>query len=351
VQNIVKSTLHCFPSDCEKQLQHLRAATGITPFCQKLKEAGFPSLSSNSISVMQVNMGKVCNLSCQHCHVEAGPHRTESMSRDTAAACLTVLAENDIPTLDITGGSPEMNPHLTWLVEEAVRLGRKVMVRTNLAVLDQAMYAHLAGFYARQGVELIASLPCYLEENIDRQRGEGVYISSIRVLKYLNKLGYGREHSQLRLSLVYNPGGPFLPPDQQSLEADYRRELMRRHKIVFSRLYTITNVPVGRFLKSLHETSSLEDYLVRLADAFNTAAAGMVMCRKMISVGWDGQLYDCDFNQMLGLPCAPESAQHIDSFNPDALNSRRIITENHCYACTAGAGSSCSGAIAAKAAI
>jgi radical SAM/Cys-rich protein len=347
----VKSNLPCYTSDCEKQLQHLRAAAGIIPFCQKLQEAGFPSLNSNGISVMQVNMGKVCNLSCKHCHVEAGPDRAESMSRVTAAACLAVLAENDIPVLDITGGSPEMNPNLTWLIGEAVKLGRKVMVRTNLAVLDQPLYAHLAGFYASHGVELIASLPCYLEENIDRQRGEGVYISSLRVLKYLNKLGYGRERSVLRLSLVYNPGGAYLPPDQQALEADYRRELMRRHKIVFSRLYTITNVPVGRFLKSLNETSSLEDYLARLAEAFNPAAAGMVMCRKMISVGWDGQLYDCDFNQMLGLPCAPESAQHIDSFNPDALNRRWIVTENHCYACTAGAGSSCAGTIAAKAAI
>jgi len=341
----VKSTLHCLTSECEKQLQYLRAAAGITPFCQKLKEAVLPPMCSKGISVMQVNMGKVCNLSCKHCHVEAGPDRTESMSRETAAACLAVLAENDIPALDITGGSPEMNPHLTWLVEEAVKLGRKVMIRTNLAVLDQALYAHLAGFYASHGVELIASLPCYLEDNIDRQRGEGVYVSSIRILKYLNKLGYGRERSQLRLSLVYNPGGAFLPPDQQALEADYRRELMRRHKIVFSRLYTITNVPVGRFLKSLNETSSLEDYLARLADAFNPAAVGMVMCRKMISVGWDGQLYDCDFNQMLGLPCAPESSQHIERFNIDTMSSRRIITENHCYACTAGCGSSCSGAV------
>jgi radical SAM/Cys-rich protein len=341
----------CLTNDCEKQLRDLRAASGIVPFKQKLKEAGFPSLNNNGMSVMQVNMGKICNLSCQHCHVEAGPDRTESMSRETAAACLAVLAGNEIPTLDITGGSPEMNPNLTWLIGEAVRLGRKVMVRTNLVVLDQALYAHLADFYASHRVELIASLPCYLEENIDRQRGEGVYVSSIRTLKYLNKLGYGRERSGLRLSLVYNPGGAFLPPDQQALEADYRRELMRRHKIVFSRLYTITNVPVGRFFKSLNETGSLADYLAVLADAFNPAAAGMVMCRNMISVGWDGQLYDCDFNQMLGLPCSPEAAQHIDNFNLNTLNNRRIITENHCYACTAGAGSSCSGTIAAKAAI
>ncbi len=347
----MKGTLPCYTRDCEQQLQHLRAAAGIAPFSQKLKEAGFPSLNSSGISLMQVNMGKVCNLSCKHCHVEAGPHRPESMSRETAASCLAVLAENDIPTLDITGGSPEMNPHLTWLIEEAVKLGRKVMVRTNLAILDQPLYAHLADFYASHGVELIASLPCYTEENIDRQRGEGVYISSIRVLKYLNKLGYGRERSILRLNLVYNPGGAFLPPDQQALEADYKRELMRRHKIVFSKLYTITNVPVGRFLISLNETGSLGDYLALLADAFNPAAAGMVMCRDMISVGWDGQLYDCDFNQMLGLSCAPETAQHIDNFNPNALKSRRIVTENHCYACTAGAGSSCAGTIAAKAAI
>jgi radical SAM/Cys-rich protein len=347
----VKSTIHRLPSDSDKQLQCLRTAAGVAPFRHKIREGGLSPLISNGISVMQVNMGKVCNLSCKHCHVEAGPERTESMSRETVSACLAVLAETNITTLDITGGSPEMNPHLTWLIEEAVKLGSKVMVRTNLAVLDQALHAHLAGFYASHGVELIASLPCYLGKNIDHQRGDGVCGSSIRVLKHLNKLGYGREHSQLRLNLVYNPGGAFLPPDQQALEADYRMEMMRRYKIVFTKLYTMTNVPVGRFLRALNDTGSLVDYLVCLAGAFNPAAAGMVMCRSMISVGWDGRLYDCDFNQMLGLLCAPESSQHIDEFNIETLSNRSITTENHCYACTAGAGSSCGGAIAAEAAI
>jgi radical SAM/Cys-rich protein len=270
------------------------------------------------------------------------------MSRETVSACLSVLDETNIPILDITGGSPEMNPNFTWLIEKAVKLGRKVIVRTNLSVLEQEEYHQLAEFYAGHKVEVVASLPCYLEKNVDRQRGDGVYGASIRALKHLNKLGYGREHSQLWLNLVYNPGGAFLPPDQQALEADYKMEMMRRHKIVFTKLYTITNVPVGRFLRSLNDTSSLEDYLVQLADAFNPAAAGLVMCRSMISVGWDGRLYDCDFNQMLGLPCALESSQYIDRFNINTMNTRRIITENHCYACTAGAGSSCGGVVVAN---
>lgn len=332
-------------SDSEKQLQRLRTAVQVTPFCHRLREAGLLPFISSGIAVMQVNLGKVCNLSCKHCHVDAGPARTESMSRKTAASCLTALDNTGIPALDITGGAPELNPHLTWLIEEAVKLGRKVMVRTNLTVLDQRDYAQLAEFYASHGVEVIASLPYYLGKSTDRQRGDGVFDTSIRVLQHLNNLGYGREQSQLRLNLVYNPGGAFLPPAQHAVEADFRREMMRRHEIVFTRLFTITNVPVGRFLSFLSESGNLEKYLVRLAGAFNPATAGQVMCRSQISVGWDGRLYDCDFNQMLDLPCTPEASSHIDKFDLTALNSRRIILENHCYACTAGAGSSCGGAV------
>jgi len=332
-------------SDSEKQLQCLRTAAKVVPFRERLMEAGLLPLVSSGISVMQVNLGKVCNLSCKHCHMDAGPTRTESMSRETAANCLAVLDKNGIPALDITGGAPELNPHLTWLIEEAVKLDRKVMVRTNLTVLDQKDYAQMAEFYAIHGVEVIASLPYYLGKNTDRQRGDGVFDTSIRVLRHLNKLGYGREQSQLRLNLVYNPGGAFLPPVQHAVESDFKRELMNRYGIAFTRLFTITNVPVGRFLIFLSESGNLEDYLVRLAGAFNSAAAGQVMCRSQISVGWDGRLYDCDFNQVLEMNCDPESPQHIDKFDIKTLRNRRIITENHCYACTAGAGSSCGGAV------
>ncbi|MFX4263025.1 arsenosugar biosynthesis radical SAM (seleno)protein ArsS [Pelotomaculum propionicicum] len=308
-------------------------------------ETGLLPLVSRSISVLQVNVGKVCNLSCKHCHVEAGPARTESMSRETAASCLNALDNSGIPTLDITGGAPELNPHLTWLIEETARMGRKVMVRTNLTVLDQKDYAHLPEFYAGHNVEVNASLPYYMGRNTDRQRGEGVFDTSIRVLRRLNKLGYGLEQSRLALNLVYNPGGAFLPPAQHAVEADFERELMCRYGIAFTRLFTLTNVPVGRFLNFLTESGNMEEYMARLSGAFNPAAAGQVMCTSQISVGWDGRLYDCDFNQMLDLPCAPESSRHIDDFNMEALIGRRIITENHCYACTAGAGSSCGGAV------
>jgi len=221
------------------------------------------------------------------------------------------------------------------------------MVRTNLTLLDRPDYAHLAEFFASQGVEVVASLPYYLGRNTDRQRGDGVFDATVRVLRRLNELDYGLEQGGLTLDLVYNPGGAFLPPAQHAVEADFRRELLRRHGIVFTNLFTITNVPVGRFLRFLSESGNLEEYLDRLAGAFNPAAAGQVMCRSMIAVGGDGRLYDCDFNQMLDLPCAPEVPGHIDEFDLAALSSRRIILENHCYACTAGAGSSCGGAVVA----
>ncbi len=331
-------------SDSERQLQCLRSASAV-PFKEKLSEAGLLHLVSSGISVMQVNLGKVCNMSCKHCHVGAGPERTESMSRETAASCLAVLDNTGIPVLDITGGAPELNPHLTWLIEEAVGLGRKVIVRTNLTILEQKGYAQLVQFYASHRVELIASLPYYSGRNTDRQRGDGVFDSSIRVLQQLNKLGYGSEHSVLMLNLVYNPGGAYLPPAQHAVEADFKRELARRYGISFTRLFTISNVPVGRFLSFLTESGNLEEYMARLSGAFNPAAAAQIMCRSQISVGWDGRLYDCDFNQMLDLPCAPESSRYIDDFDMEVLSNRRIITENHCYACTAGAGSSCGGAV------
>lgn len=314
----------------------------IPPFIDKMKEAALYPLQSTEISVLQVNVGKICNLMCKHCHVEAGSTRTESMGKEIMSHCLEVLAQTPIATLDITGGAPELNPHLPWFIESAVQMGKKVMVRTNLTVLEKPEYSHLAEFYAQHKVEIVASLPYYLEKNTDKQRGGGVFKSSINVLRRLNSLGYGQ--GELDLTLVYNPGGAFLPPNQQAVEADFKKELKNRYGIVFNKLFTITNVPVGRFLKFLQESGNLAGYYERLCQAFNPAAAANVMCRNLISVGWDGRLYDCDFNQMLGLTCKPGLPNHIKDFDFARLQKREIILENHCYACTAGAGSSCGGA-------
>lgn len=315
----------------------------IPPFIDKMKEAALYPLYSTGISVLQVNVGKTCNLACKHCHVEAGPGRPESMSRETMSHCLEVLANNPIGTLDITGGAPELNPHLPWFIASAAALGKKVMVRTNLTVLEQPEYQHLPELYAQHKVEIVASLPYYTERDTDRQRGSGVFRSAITVLQKLNSLGYGQ--GELRLTLVYNPGGAFLPPNQKAVEADFKRELGRRYGIVFDELFTLTNVPVGRFLKFLQETGNLAGYRERLAKAFNPAAAANVMCRNLISVGWDGTLYDCDFNQMLGLACNRGVPNHIKDFDFERLRQREIVLADHCYACTAGAGSSCGGAI------
>jgi len=331
----------------KEQLELIQSGTNVLPFSRKLEEVGLFPLFSEGIDVMQVNLGAACNLSCKHCHVEAGPKRNESMNKETVDSCLAVLAESDISTLDITGGAPELNPHLNRFIEEAVKLGKKVMVRTNLTILENPVYTHIAEQYARHKVELVASLPYYQQKNTDRQRGDGVFDTSIRVLKKLNELGYGQPQSGLQLNLVYNPGGAFLPPAQHAIEAEFRRELLRRYGIVFNNLFTITNVPIGRFLGFLLQSGNLEGYFNRLAGVFNPAAAAKVMCRNQISVGWDGYLYDCDFNQMLGLTCATEGPPHISSFNLDELKRRRIVLDNHCYACTAGAGSSCGGATVA----
>ncbi|MTI79554.1 MAG: radical SAM/Cys-rich domain protein [Firmicutes bacterium] len=330
-------------NDQELQLTHLERVNNITPFVEKIKETNLYPLKSKDIKIMQTNVGKVCNMYCKHCHVNAGPHRTESMNLETMAQCLRVLADTDITTLDITGGAPELNPHLPWFIEEANKLRRRVMVRTNLTVLSQPEYTHLMELYARHNVELVSSLPYYRDKDTDKQRGQGVFETSIQILRDLNNLGYSQKQSPLKLNLVYNPGGAFLPPAQHSIEADFRKELRDRHGIVFNNLLTITNVPVGRFLTFLHQSGNLPRYMDKLAGAFNPLAADRVMCRDMISVGWEGQLYDCDFNQMLGLNCQPG---HIREFDLAALQQRHIELHNHCYACTAGAGSSCGGATA-----
>ncbi|WP_455245022.1 arsenosugar biosynthesis radical SAM (seleno)protein ArsS [Petrachloros mirabilis] len=333
-------------ASAREQLRILGQSTALPPFETRLEQAGLLPLCATGITVFQVNVGKLCNQTCRHCHVDAGPDRTESMSRETAELCISALAQTDIPTVDITGGAPELNPNFRFLVEQARRLNRHVMERCNLSVLLLPSQADLADFLAAHQVEIVASLPYYRATQTDAQRGEGTFEKSIQSLRLLNKLGYGRPDSGLLLNLVHNPVGAFLPPKQEAIEAQFRKELRTRHGIEFNHLYTITNMPVSRFLEFLVESGNYEGYMERLANAFNPAAAAGVMCRYTLSVGWDGMLYDCDFNQMLELTVDHEAPAHIKDFDPDRLNRRRIVTRNHCYGCTAGSGSSCGGAVA-----
>ena len=311
-----------------------------------MEEAGLHPLRSTGMTVLQINVGKLCNQTCRHCHVDAGPDRIESMSRETAELCIQALAETDIPSVDITGGAPELNPNFRWLVEQARGLNRHVMDRCNLSVLLLPSQADLAQFLAAHRVEIVASLPYYREPQTDAQRGEGVFDKSIQGLRRLNQLGYGKPDSGLVLNLVHNPVGAFLPPKQDAIESQFRKELRVKYGIEFNRLYSITNMPISRFLEFLVDSGNYEAYMQRLANAFNPAAAAGVMCRYTLSVGWDGTLYDCDFNQMLDLPVASGATPHIRNFNFAQLQQRTIVTGNHCYGCTAGSGSSCGGAVA-----
>lgn len=327
------------------QLKLLADSTRYPPFETQLNQAGLLPLRATGITVFQINVGKLCNQTCRHCHVDAGPDRTESMSRETAELCIRALGKTDIPTVDITGGAPELNPNFRWLVEQSRALGRHVMDRCNLSVLLLPSQADLAEFLAAHRVEIIASLPSYRAAQTDAQRGGGVFEKSIEGLQRLNALGYGKEGTGLLLNLVYNPVGAFLPPKQEAIEAQFRKELRARHGIEFNHLYTITNMPISRFLEFLVESGNYEGYMERLANAFNPTAAAGVMCRYTLSVGWDGTLYDCDFNQMLDLPVDHGAPNHIRHFDVARLTARQIVTRNHCYGCTAGSGSSCGGAV------
>lgn len=315
-------------------------------FDKTLAERGHALLRALRIDTLQVNVGKLCNQTCTHCHVDAGPARTEIMTRETADAVVSVVRRHpELRTVDLTGGAPEMNPHFEYLVEQCRAMGRHVMDRCNLTVFFVRDKQHLPKFLADHQVEVIASLPCYLEENVDQQRGKGVYGRSIEALRLLNALGYGQEGTGLALNLVYNPLGPKLPPPQADLEADYRDELAKRFGIRFNRLYTITNMPISRFLDDLHRAGQYEAYMEKLITSFNPASVDGLMCRSLISVNWDGRLSDCDFNQMLDLPVEGAAPQTIHEFDLARLARRRVVTGMHCYGCTAGAGSSCGGAI------
>lgn len=315
-------------------------------FSQTLADHGLLPLEAKGIQTLQVNVGKLCNQTCTHCHVDAGPSRTEVMTRDTIEAILSVVRENSsITTIDITGGAPEMNPHFEYLVAECRALGRKVMDRCNLTVFFVKGKTHLPQFLSEHQVEIVASLPCYSEDNVDQQRGKGVFERSISALQQLNQLGYGNEGSGLILNLVFNPLGPKLPPDQHELEMDYKHELRNRFGIEFNQLFTITNMPISRFLDDLREVGQYDDYMALLINSFNPVSTEALMCRTLVSVGWDGRLYDCDFHQMLDIPLSAGLPQTIHDFELQALAHRPIVMAQHCFGCTAGSGSSCSGAL------
>jgi len=325
-------------------------------FEEKLAQHGL-DLAPLGVETLQVNVTRLCNQACHHCHVDASPKRTEQMSRATVDRCLEILARNEsIANLDITGGAPELNPHFDYFVETARRLGKHVMVRHNLTVTIDGnpqtgeSKRHLPEFFARHRVEVISSLPYFQEFFTDKQRGNGVFKKSVESLRLLNEQGYGKSDGAqgfgLALNLIYNPVGAFLPASQESLERQFKKELEAKFGVVFNRLFTITNMPINRFKKDLERLNAYEEYMARLVNAFNPAAARGVMCRSLISVGHDGKLYDCDFNQMLDLNLSEESGETVFDFDLDKLLDRKIIFGPHCYGCAAGAGSSCGGATA-----
>ncbi len=315
-------------------------------FKKKIDSAGFFPLKPSKLEIFQMNIGYMCNQTCKHCHVDAGPDRKEIMTRETMQQCLEVLVKLKNCTLDITGGAPEMNPNFRWLVSEAHACGvSEIIVRSNLTIITANPKFHdLPDIFKANNVRVVSSLPFYNAGKTDRQRGEGVFKDSIIGLQMLNKVGYGKEGSGLILDLVYNPVGAFLPGDQNQLERDFKKELKEHFQIDFNNLFTITNVPVSRFLDFLIESGNYEEYMEKLVTAFNPAAIAGVMCRNTISVDWQGNLYDCDFNQMLGLQTEVQAGQHVSNFDLNKLEHRQIVIGQHCFACTAGAGSSCQGA-------
>jgi radical SAM/Cys-rich protein len=318
-------------------------------FAQTLRENGAVELLRAETTTLQINVGKLCNQACHHCHVDAGPKRTEIMTAEIARRVMHILAASpSITTVDITGGAPELNPNFRWLVEESQRLGRHVIDRCNLTVLLEETQHDLADFLAVRRVEIIASLPCYTAENVDKQRGKGVFEKSMDALLKLNGLGYGMPGSELKLSLVYNPVGASLPPPQEKLEADYKHHLRKEHGIEFHQLLTITNMPIHRFEEDLQRQGKHDAYMELLKKNFNPATLHGLMCRSLVSIGYDGKLYDCDFNQMLDMELehagGAATVWDIETFTGWA--GRRITTAGHCFGCTAGAGSSCTGALA-----
>lgn len=337
-------------SKTERQLEILSNGlftNGSLPtFAEKIKQSNQFPMRPSKIEILQINVGYMCNQVCAHCHVDAGPDRKEIMTKETMLEILEVLKTTDVNTLDLTGGAPEMNPNFRWFVEEAAKIGVKdFIVRSNLTIiLANKKYNDLPEFFAKHNIHIISSLPYYKKEKTDKQRGDGVFNKSIMALQMLNEVGYGIENSPLKLDLVYNPSGAFLPSNQMALQKDFKKALKEDFDIDFNQLFAITNLPISRFLDYLINTDNYEDYMHTLVEAYNPKAVENVMCKNTISVSWDGYLYDCDFNQMLGLKVASKE-KHISQFNAEYLNSRNIVISQHCYGCTAGAGSSCQGSV------
>jgi radical SAM/Cys-rich protein len=322
-----------------------RAAVG---FDEKLAAHGLELRRAGVVETLQVNVGKLCNQACKHCHVDASPRRTEIMTRETAEQVVSAVRRFRIPTLDITGGAPELNPSFRHLVAEARRAGAHVIVRHNLTVMFEPGQDDLPEFFRGHAVEVVSSLPYFLEQQTDAQRGAGVFQKSVEALRRLNAAGYGSDGGGLTLNLVYNPTGAFLPPAQESIESDFKRELWARHRVTFDRLYTITNMPIKRFLEYLRRSGNEERYMRKLVEAFNPSTVEGLMCRHLVSVDWTGKLYDCDFNQMLELGVPEGLPQTIADLDPAAFAGRPVATGAHCFGCTAGAGSSCGGAVTAN---
>ena len=317
----------------------------IKPFIKTLSDNGL-NVSRASIEILQINIGRLCNQACHHCHVEAGPKRTENMEQKTVERVIDLLeSSNNIHTVDITGGAPELNPNFRRLVIAARKMGKKVIDRCNLTVLYEPGQEETATLLKDQQVHIVASLPCYSKDNVEKQRGRGVFNKSISWLHLLNSLGYGKSDTGLKLDLVYNPTGPFLPPSQEKLERDYKLELKELFGIEFNHLYAITNMPIKRFLNDLERSNKLQAYMELLANSFNPNAGMGIMCRNLVSVAWNGELFDCDFNQMLEMPLGAGKKTLWDISSFDEFEGEKITFANHCYACTAGAGSSCGGAL------
>ena len=315
-------------------------------FANVLKNAKAYPLQPNPVEILQINLGYMCNQVCAHCHVDAGPDRKEIMSKATMQLCLDALKKSKVHTLDLTGGAPEMHPHFRWFVEEAHKMGvQDFIVRSNLTIiLANKKYHDLPQFFKKHNIHVVSSMPHWTSDKTDKQRGKGVFNTSIEALKMLNNVGYGLKNSTLKLDLVYNPSGAFLPGDQNSLEQDFKKALFEDFGIEFHQLFAITNLPISRFLDYLLASENYEDYMYTLVEAFNPKAVDNVMCKNTISVGWDGFLYDCDFNQMLNLNLK-DSVGHIKDFDENRLKKRHIQINQHCYGCTAGAGISCQGSV------
>jgi radical SAM/Cys-rich protein len=316
-------------------------------FTTTIAAHGWPHLAPNSLEFFQINLGKLCNMTCLHCHVDAGPDRTkENMDRATIDACLEALDQTPAHTVDITGGAPELNPHFRYLVDQCVQRGKQVIDRCNLTVLLLPGKTDLPEWFADRGVEIVCSLPHYRRLNTDKQRGDGTFEKSIAALQRLNAVGYGQGDPRRKLTLMSNPVGAFLSNGQQKLEAEWKAGLAKNHNVSFDRLITLNNMPISRYLEWLEQSGNLQHYMELLVNAFNPGTIDGLMCRNTLSISWEGRLYDCDFNQMLDLTVQP--TMHIRDFNYTQLTQRQIITQRHCFGCTAGAGSSCGGAIAAE---